>query len=288
MHLLRDLSIRWKLTFMIMAVVAVVLIVSFTFIVNREIERTKAQMVNQYTVLAQVVAAGGYEAIKVKPIQELQGDTLSVQLLVSNPHVDESVVFVVLYDGDGNEVARQVRQERAGQELTLPDIGEPRFTDGDLLEIVAEFELTDNAEEGNDASEEEDDGATDAELAMGKVYLGVSTKRLDAMKRSTWTIAIVVFCVAMPVTLLLSLVVQTLISRPILDLADTSQRVSLEHDYSLRAKKRANDELGRLCDSFNVMLAEIQLKEDELARSNNELEGAVAQMQSTVSRLGRT
>jgi light-regulated signal transduction histidine kinase (bacteriophytochrome) len=54
-------------------------------------------------------------------------------------------------------------------------------------------------------------------------------------------------------------------------LARLSERVSTEHDYTLKAVRRGNDELGALCDRFNSMLAEIQRRDAELSQSNNEL-----------------
>lgn len=69
------------------------------------------------------------------------------------------------------------------------------------------------------------------------------------------------------------------ISQPIFDLAKTASQVSASHDYSLRAVKTTDDELGRLTDGFNQMLEqienanrELQSKNQELARSNSDLE----------------
>src|SRR5439155_22821760 len=50
---------------------------------------------------------------------------------------------------------------------------------------------------------------------------------------------------------------QKQISRPILALAETAKAVSDRRDYSVRATKLHEDELGRLTDAFNQMLAQI-------------------------------
>src|SRR5690606_15670130 len=44
---------------------------------------------------------------------------------------------------------------------------------------------------------------------------------------------------------------QKRISRPILSLAKTAAEVSTSRDYSLRAAKENNDEIGSLTDAFN-------------------------------------
>ena len=51
---------------------------------------------------------------------------------------------------------------------------------------------------------------------------------------------------------------QRVISEPIAHLASTARKVSSEKDYTVRAEKRADDDLGQLTDTFNTMLADIQ------------------------------
>jgi signal transduction histidine kinase/DNA-binding response OmpR family regulator len=59
---------------------------------------------------------------------------------------------------------------------------------------------------------------------------------------------------------------QRLISGPILALADTARAISTERVYSIRAKKVSQDELGRLVDDFNGMLAQIEEYSEGLER----------------------
>ena len=64
------------------------------------------------------------------------------------------------------------------------------------------------------------------------------------------------------------------ISRPILHLVEIETRVSREKDYSLRAAKEADDELGLLIDGFNEMLAQIQSRDAELTVAKEAAEQA--------------
>src|SRR4029453_4344135 len=59
-----------------------------------------------------------------------------------------------------------------------------------------------------------------------------------------------------------------LVSGPILQLARTAADVSSRGDYSLRAQKVTDDELGTLVDAFNRMLHQIQQRETELREAN--------------------
>ena len=58
--------------------------------------------------------------------------------------------------------------------------------------------------------------------------------------------------------LLVSSRLQRVISEPILGLEKTMRKVSAQKNFSLRAAKSQNDEIGGLIDGFNTMLAEIQ------------------------------
>ncbi len=82
---------------------------------------------------------------------------------------------------------------------------------------------------------------------------------------------------------LLSFRMQKLISAPIATLAETIGKVSRMKDYSIRAEKTNQDDLGVLIDGFNEMLVQIQhrnkaihLRNRALHKSREELEELVA------------
>lgn len=70
-----------------------------------------------------------------------------------------------------------------------------------------------------------------------------------------------------------------IVTDPILGLAQVSTRVWREQDYSLRAVKAHNDEVGALVDDFNHMLAEIQAREQALQTERTSLQQRTADMQ---------
>jgi PAS domain S-box-containing protein len=81
-------------------------------------------------------------------------------------------------------------------------------------------------------------------------------------------IAILVIFISFVIAYLLSRTLQKQISIPILALAYTARAISDRHDYSVRARKFSEDELGLLTDAFNHMLGRIQ--EQTLAISEGE------------------
>ncbi len=66
------------------------------------------------------------------------------------------------------------------------------------------------------------------------------------------------------VTLLLLRPAKRFIIKPLHDLATTSGEIARSHDFSKRAKTTSGDELGRMAESFNTMLAEVQEQEAAL------------------------
>jgi PAS domain S-box-containing protein len=65
------------------------------------------------------------------------------------------------------------------------------------------------------------------------------------------------------------------ISNPILALAWTTKMVTSTRDYSIRAGKHSEDEVGVLIDGFNEMLEQIQSRDTELRHAREDLERRV-------------
>jgi diguanylate cyclase (GGDEF)-like protein len=81
--------------------------------------------------------------------------------------------------------------------------------------------------------------------------------------------AMLIILLALAIAYLLSTRLTDRISRPVLDLASAMTKVNRDEDYSLRASKSSNDEVGTLIDQFNAMLERIE-ERDELLRQRGE------------------
>jgi len=60
---------------------------------------------------------------------------------------------------------------------------------------------------------------------------------------------------------------QKIISVPVEHLTETASKISAEKNYSLRAEKESEDEIGILTDEFNTMLYQLELRNTELIES---------------------
>jgi PAS domain S-box-containing protein len=85
----------------------------------------------------------------------------------------------------------------------------------------------------------------------------------------------------------ISMRLQGEITRPIAKLAWTAKMISIDRNYSIRAVKESDDELGHLVEGFNQMLTQIELRDGDLRKAHEELERRVeqrtAELQSEVT-----
>lgn len=73
------------------------------------------------------------------------------------------------------------------------------------------------------------------------------------------------------------------ISEPILQLAGLTQNILHTHNYSLRGRKYADDEIGLLVDGFNTMLGQIEQRQKELVVHRTLLEQKVLERTADLS-----
>ena len=96
----------------------------------------------------------------------------------------------------------------------------------------------------------------------GTVYL-VMDNYLSQRIQTQLTFAVLIVLAVGLLSFFLALWFQQIISAPILNLARAANWVTKNNDYSVSVKKDTNDEVGRLCDSFNQMLKAVKQREEE-------------------------
>ena len=76
---------------------------------------------------------------------------------------------------------------------------------------------------------------------------------------------------------------QRFVLRPVIDLANTAERISRERDLSLRVSRTADDEIGLLTERFNEMLSQVESQDRQLKRARSELESKVVALEFEIS-----
>jgi signal transduction histidine kinase len=128
--------------------------------------------------------------------------------------------------------------------------------------------------------------------ALGTIYLRALYQPWDRL-RDYLTILGVVMIASLAIAALLSGWLQSTITHPILEVARVARDVMERRDYSLRARKTTEDEIGELVDAFNGMVAETgrraealreadQRKDEFLATLAHELRNPLAPLRNAV------
>ena len=114
-------------------------------------------------------------------------------------------------------------------------------------------------------------------VRTGTIFV-VSDLRDIATRLKRYVVIVgVMFLTSLLVALVLSSRLQRLVSDPILRLAKVTRSVAVEKNYSVRAVKQTNDELGQLVDGFNEMLSQIQQRDAALQSAREGLEARVVE-----------
>ena len=108
----------------------------------------------------------------------------------------------------------------------------------------------------------------------------------DQVQRSIIAILLIISACAY-LALLLGFKYLRAVSDPINHLVDIANLVSGERDYSLRATKYADDDLGELTEEFNDMLQQIQSRDAELQQEISVRENAETSLQIAYDELGQ-
>jgi len=89
---------------------------------------------------------------------------------------------------------------------------------------------------------------------LGTIYFYISLKGELQQKINTIAITVIILLVASIITFLFTMPFIRLISIPLIKLVNITHKIAREKNYSLRASKINNDEIGKLVDAFNEMI----------------------------------
>jgi diguanylate cyclase (GGDEF)-like protein/PAS domain S-box-containing protein len=120
---------------------------------------------------------------------------------------------------------------------------------------------------------------------IGTIFIQADLTDLSERLTRFLKIDFLVLLTSLTVAFLLSFWLQRVISDPIQELADTALSVSSQEDYSIRAAKKSDDEIGFLFDQFNRMLDRIEQRDTALQEAHSELENRVAERTSYLNAL---
>ena len=107
-----------------------------------------------------------------------------------------------------------------------------------------------------------------------------STQELEKKILKHLLFMLLLTAVLLFIAYLIARLLQLTISRPLLKLAKVTKKISEDQDYSIRMHKKGTDEIGILFDGFNIMLEQIQIKQNELHKLQNYFSNIIDSMPS--------
>jgi sensor histidine kinase regulating citrate/malate metabolism len=265
MQFLNNLPIRRKLTVITMLTSGIALLISSLSLVTYEQFTTRKRMVQDLSTTAEMIGRNSASGLAFS-------ESDSVQQSLQSLTAQHSIREVWIYDQNGKPFAGY---HRAGlpQDSAAPRVRGDGYEFGrnDLV-LFKKINLT-----GEN---------------IGTVRIEMDLSEMTARVGRYVLIMGLVFLVSAGVAYVFSAQLQKLISEPVSDLAGVMTMVAAERNYSVRAVKKGNDELGRLMEGFNEMLAQIQHRDAALEKAGNELQKRVdertAELASSLSLVNAT
>ena len=246
----RDLSIRRKLTVIIMITTCTAILLACGAFFAFDIHTLRQSRMHDLETLAEVLGSNSTAAVTFN-------DPAAAREVLQSLSAKEHIVAAALYRADGAVFATYVRgAARVPFVFPASEGSTSRFEAARL--IVFHAILLDGR-------------------PLGTVFLASDLGEFDELLRVDSALFGLIVLSLSVVAFFMAGRMQRAISDPILLLAQTTRQVTTARDYSLRAPRAANDEIGVLIDGFNGMLTEIQRRDRALQLARDELELRVEQ-----------
>jgi two-component system, NtrC family, sensor kinase len=248
-------SIRWKLTLMAMATTAVALVLTVAGIAAFEYVALRRALHDEQRMMCEIAGANSTAAIAFSRADEATA-------VLANLNADADVRVACIYDAEGKLLAKYAAANESHPEYPAsPPRTGSHFGNG-TLETSLPIQM---------------DGK-----AIGTIFMRSDLRDLRSRLTLFAAISPLILLVAFAVGFLLIRRLQRAVSVPLVNLAETSRRISTEGDYSLRAPQLGHDELGQLAEAFNHMLDGIRERDLQIQTHLTEVKAARDSLETRV------
>jgi signal transduction histidine kinase/DNA-binding NarL/FixJ family response regulator len=248
MRALRNLSIKRKLTIIVMAASSVALLLACVAFGLYDKFTFQQSMVEDLEIQGEIIATNSTAGLTFN-------DGKAIEEMLAALKAKPSIVSACVYNKNGQPFSRYQRNGSTDLPVPTPPAGNSsQFRANDLIvfrQIVWDREV------------------------IGTVFIQSDLNELWRRLQRLVMIVALVLVGALGIALLVAARLRRVISGPIDHLARTTRQVSIERNYSIRAEKQGQDEIGELIDGFNDMLAQIGVRDEELRQHREHLEEEV-------------
>ncbi|MDO8682183.1 MAG: response regulator [Armatimonadota bacterium] len=248
MRKFRDFSIKRKLMFITMLTCTLALALACAAFLTYEMITYRNAAVKNLSSLADIIGNNSTAAIEFE-------NKADAQEVLSSLSEEKHIVSAHIYKSSGKVFVKYLRHDVKSERAPhMPQKDTHRFENGRL--ILFRTIILDRK-------------------SIGTVCVQSDMQEMQARIKRYAGIVAVVMLTSCFLAFLLSVKLQKVISEPVQHLARTARVVSVEKNYSIRAVKHGQDELGQFIDGFNEMLAQIQERDIALQNAHDDLEKRV-------------
>ena len=254
MKLLRDLSIKSKLIYIVSISTLFALMLGFTIVVISTTYTFRKDMVSDADLHARLICEYCIAPLSFQ-------DATGVEEIINKVETIPWISNVYVYDSEGELFVQYSKTEDSNPPVLGDEDYLNRFS-GNSLYVRRPIIHQNNR--------------------LGSIYLRATTDALQK-KITNYLLTMVALLVGLMIfTYFVADRLQTVISKPILQLAGVMRIISKEGDYSLRVEKPGSDEIGILFDGFNNMLGQIEFRKKERIKAERALEKSRERFRSLV------
>ncbi len=227
-------SIRGKLLSVVAFYCSFAMFLAGCIFISYEFVQSRAGATREINSLAGIVAASTTAALSFS-------DENAVLETLATLSTDQRLTRAIVYTKEDRLFAEYHRKPGVDNSLAKKNHPDGSYFEGDSLFLYFPILLRGDR--------------------IGTVVLQSSMNEVYARLRRYCGIVVLVLLTILGLASRLSSRLQRLICDPIVALASVAQRVSVDKDYSVRATWHSSDEIGLLVDSFNGMLAQIEIRD---------------------------
>ncbi len=247
-------SFRRKLAAVVLVTTLAALLVSSAALLVYDVFSMRRSQLEQFEALAETVAQNSNAAL-------FFGDSKAAKDMLTSFAHEEAIRIAAIYDREGQLFASYVRPGEVAPPSNEGHFEVPQGRFSSLMVVRRTVKVDDDE--------------------IGSLWLRANTPQIWARVRSYSLVASLAILLALFLAGgLIGARMQKALTDPLLHLTVVVDEVRRRKDFSLRARPTSDDELGKLAEGFNAMLADLEARDLALQAHREQLEAEVAERTS--------
>lgn len=253
----KNLSIKGKLLTVYVVITGMALASAFVIITGINVKSSKENIISGLNVVGEIVADRCVAPLAFSDVQSANSNLRALKY-------HASIVYACIRTTDNEEFSEYIVDVKEIFECDEYNESRQLIVSDDHVDIYKPIML-----EGQ---------------PIGVLQIKARLSDLTERVIKSIKVSLLVFTGLMLTAVLVSGRVMDLITEPIMRLKDIAQSVTMNQDYTLRANKTSNDEVGVLVGVFNNMLDQIQQRDSSLIDEKEKAERSAEEARRSTSK----